>query len=280
MNKKNRKLLLFKYVFVAFILFSFISTTSLTSGEKITAKMDSLFNQIKAKISPGALMMLKTASKNFGKEINFSSRTQDDLALAKNKCRSFSFPGPGIDVSEAAFLVMMQATKDMDDDIRMIMAEIKAMTKAKQKLRDLIKDLNKWLSEELGSTDDSEIENEAVGASKNKQLKMKQIKVFRPVPKKYPPILKLKMKTKNYGLEYFIAPKIKTPGQLKNKPKPYLKEILGKYESDLESLRRLLEELSLKLQVMMDRRSKIIQTISIILKKISSSEDTIINNIK
>ncbi|TFG57013.1 MAG: hypothetical protein E4H35_04290, partial [Candidatus Aminicenantes bacterium] len=42
-----------------------------------------------------------------------------------------------MDISEAAFIVLSMATKDMDDDIRMIMVEIKAMNAAKQKLRDL-----------------------------------------------------------------------------------------------------------------------------------------------
>jgi len=40
------------------------------------------------------------------------------------------------------------------------------------------------------------------------------------------------------------------------------------------------KELSLKLQILMDRRAKIIQTLSNILKKISQTSDTIIANIK
>jgi putative addiction module CopG family antidote len=64
--------------------------------------------------------------------------------------RIFSGAGiSGMDVSEAAFIVMMQATKDMDEDLKMIMVEIKAMTAAKQHLRDLIKELNAWISLEM-----------------------------------------------------------------------------------------------------------------------------------
>ena len=40
------------------------------------------------------------------------------------------------------------------------------------------------------------------------------------------------------------------------------------------------EEMSLKLQVQMERRSKIIQTLSNILKKISNTQDGMISNIK
>jgi hypothetical protein len=51
-------------------------------------------------------------------------------------------------------------------------------------------------------------------------------------------------------------------------------------EQELDSLGGLSEELSLKLQILMDRRSKIIQTLSNILKKISQTSDSIISNIK
>jgi hypothetical protein len=69
----------------------------------------------------------------------------------------------GIDVSEAAFFVMMMATKDMDDDIRAIMAEIKSVNAAKQTLRALIKDFNTWISAEMSKHPDSQdIDNDTV----------------------------------------------------------------------------------------------------------------------
>ncbi len=59
---------------------------------------------------------------------------------------------------------------------------------------------------------------------------------------------------------------------------------LEKYTEDMEdtmdTLNRLSEELSLKMQLLMDRRAKIIQTLSNILKKISQTSDTLISNIK
>ena len=53
--------------------------------------------------------------------------------------------------SEAAFLVLCMATKDMDDDIRQIMAEIKAMNQAKQKMRDSINELDNAIAGEIGN---------------------------------------------------------------------------------------------------------------------------------
>ncbi len=80
-----------------------------------------------------------------------------DLATLEKETaldRIFSAAGiSGMEASEAAFLVLAMATNDMDDDLRMIMAEIKATNAAKQKLRDQIKDLNEWISEVMGKAE-------------------------------------------------------------------------------------------------------------------------------
>jgi hypothetical protein len=47
------------------------------------------------------------------------------------------------DLEAVAFIVMMQATNDMDKDLKAIMDEVKSMTAAKAKLRDLINQVNK-----------------------------------------------------------------------------------------------------------------------------------------
>jgi len=52
----------------------------------------------------------------------------------------------GMDESEAAFIVLSMATKDMDEDVKEIMIEIKAMTAAKQRMRELIEELNRSIA--------------------------------------------------------------------------------------------------------------------------------------
>lgn len=47
------------------------------------------------------------------------------------------------DIEAVAFIVLMQATKDMDDDLKMIMAEMKAIIATKQNLRVFVANLNK-----------------------------------------------------------------------------------------------------------------------------------------
>jgi len=48
----------------------------------------------------------------------------------------------------------------------------------------------------------------------------------------------------------------------------------------LEAMNEMSEELSLRLQMMMDRRSKFIQTLSNMMKKISQTQDSIVGNLK
>lgn len=55
-------------------------------------------------------------------------------------------------------------------------------------------------------------------------------------------------------------------------------ELKGKL--DIESMGGLSEEISMRLQMMLDKRSKVIRPISNIMKEISSTQDTLVQNIK
>jgi len=51
-------------------------------------------------------------------------------------------------------------------------------------------------------------------------------------------------------------------------------------KADLDRMNKLSEQTSLRLQMTMDRRSKFIETLSVLMKKISTTRDTLIQNIK
>src|SRR5579864_352434 len=51
------------------------------------------------------------------------------------------YPGGG-DIEALCFLVLMEATRDMDSDLQTIMAEVKAQTNAKQALRRQMRAIN------------------------------------------------------------------------------------------------------------------------------------------
>jgi hypothetical protein len=196
--------------------------------------------------------------------------------------RIFSNAGiSGMDASEAAFLVLAMATKDMDDDLRMIMAEIKAANAAKQKLRDQIKDLNDWISEAMGKAGDpsksSDIDNSQVSgkppatAARTQPAKVAPIRSVSP-QKASSPVIRL---------EYVKAPKIRPlPPRNSDVSVSSLKSLLDENKDLLDGLNEFSEMTTLRLQMTMDRRSKFISTLSQMMKKTSTTQDTLVQNIK
>jgi hypothetical protein len=196
--------------------------------------------------------------------------------------RIFSAAGiSGMDASEAAFLVLAMATKDMDDDLRMIMAEIKAANAAKQKLRDQIKDLNDWISEAMGKAGDpsksSDIDNNKVsGKPPATAARTQSVKV--------PPIRSASLQKASspvIHLEYVKAPTIRPlPPRNSDVSVSSLKALLDEDKDQLDGLNELSEMTTLRLQMTMDRRSKFISTLSQMMKKTSTTQDTLVQNIK
>jgi hypothetical protein len=209
---------------------------------------------------------------------------KDFAAMEKETAmdRIFSAAGiTGMDASEAAFLVLAMATRDMDDDLRMIMAEIKATNAAKQKLRDQIRDLNKWISEEMGKPGDnpksSDINNTKVSgkrpsaAARTQPAKVAPIRSA-PVQKASSPVIRF---------EYVKAPTIPPlPPRNSNVPVSSLKSLLNEIKGQLDGLNEFSEMTSLRLQMTMDRRSKFISTLSQMMKKMSTTQDVLVQNIK
>jgi len=208
-----------------------------------------------------------------------------DLATLEKETaadRVFSDAGiTGMDASEAAFLVLAMATKDMDDDLRMIMAEIKAANAAKQKLRDQIKDLNKWISEAMGEAGDrresSDIDNSNSGKPAATAARTQQ-------PVKVPPIRSASLRTAFspvIRLEYVKAPSVRPlPPRNSDVSVSSLKSLLDEIKGQVDGLNELSEMTSLRLQMTMDRRSKFISTLSQMMKKTSTTQDVLVQNIK
>ena len=221
------------------------------------------------RLQPSGLRKLETMARALAPGIaagdDFESlRTSTDL-----KVRA-TFPGlTAADVTEAAFIVMVMATKDMDEDIRMIMAEIKATNAAKQKIRELIKELDAWIAQEMskpaGSGDIGDIR---VSGSK------------KPAPLHRRVNLEAKASPAIH-LDYLKTPIIPTlPPRTSGLPASGLKSLRDDLKSDLDGMNEMSEMTSLRLQMTMDRRSKFIQTLSNIMKKMSTTQDALVQNIK
>jgi hypothetical protein len=188
---------------------------------------------------------------------NSSARSRGDANANGNTNSNARSRGDGNNLSDSdiegvAFIVMMQATNDMDKDLKAIMDEVKSMTAAQAKLRDLINQVNK------------DVANNA------KQDAPCLTPVCRSLPSQ---LSQLAAMTAN----------LQKPVRMQVPPHvtfASLQSLENQLKQQLDSMNELSEMTSLRLQMMMDRRSKFISTLSNIMKKISTTQDTLVQNLK
>jgi putative addiction module CopG family antidote len=168
----------------------------------------------------------------------------------------------GADIEALVFLVLMQAVKDADQDLKMIMAEIKAMTAAKDNLRELISKVNKDVAANAGQKDKQPPLNFSTGMGSEEAYHHAQMPVADP--------------ESEHGLKF-------VPTNLYNDhldDVAQLRCVQDDLKGQLDSMGEMSELTSLLLQMAMDRRSKVISTLSNILKKISTTQETLVQNLK
>lgn len=168
----------------------------------------------------------------------------------------------GADIEAMIFFILMQAAKDANEDLRSIMAEMKAIIAAKQKLRALISKINKDVSHNVGQKDRTPPLNFSKGMGSQKAYHKVQMPV--PDPESVGGVRLIP--TDLYEGEILEVEDLKTIQE----------ELKGK----LDSMSEMSEMTSLRLQMIMDRRSKFISTLSNIMKKISSTQDILVQNLK
>jgi hypothetical protein len=138
-----------------------------------------------------------------------------------------TLPGENVDIETLAFIVLMQASKSAQDDLKAIMAQVKAINRAKEKQREL---LNKLKAAESSPRTALDFES----------------------------VVQLMLTI-------------------------YAKQLEAEFEAiqeDIDSLSELGEMESLRLQLAMDRLSKMMSTLSNLMKKISDTTNQIVQNLK
>ena len=140
------------------------------------------------------------------------------------------------DIMALAFIVMMEAAKAQSDDLKSVMAGVKAINQQKQGLRDTLNQLDA-------------LKADCVAHPENCQ----------PM-----------------GIDPRVL-QARRPGQLSVQDIDNAKETV---QNKLDSMSEMGETESLRLQMAMDRLSKLMSTLSNVLKKSSETSDEIIQNIK
>jgi hypothetical protein len=158
------------------------------------------------------------------------------------------------DLEALAFLVLMDAAKSAEDDLNLIMAETKAITNSKQALRDIL----------------SEVNRDVASSDKSKPS----------APCNTPTCRSLAVRVSQIEAQAPASPKVR---RLQVRPNPTfadLNTVQSDFKSRLDSMNEMSEMTSMRLQMAMDRRSKFMDALSNIMKKISDTSESVVQNIK
>jgi hypothetical protein len=172
------------------------------------------------------------------------------------------------DLEAVAFIVLMQATSDMDKDLKMVMAEVKSMTAAKAKLRELISQVNKDVAKNATQKKNDEgqytgkLEFDGGGLGSPEAYLNAKVPVPNPESQQ--------------GFDMVETELMGTAPVNVDE----LKAIQQNLKEKLDSMNEVSEMTSLRLQMIMDRRAKMISTLTNVMKKISTTQDNVVANLK
>jgi len=152
----------------------------------------------------------------------------------------------------------MQASKSAQEDVESIMTKVKEINKQKESLRHA----KETMQRDGVNTAPVQLDSFKLLLATAKVKKDNTTSNIRP-------------------LKLDSASSIKTSALWKNKiTKPELDRMVDEAKSDLDSMSEMGEMESLRLQMAMDRMSKMMSTLSNLLKKISDTSSSIIQNLK
>jgi hypothetical protein len=175
-------------------------------------------------------------------------------------------PGLGLlaaggDIAELAFVVLMEATRDADQDLRDIMAGVRAVTHAKAQLRKVLARAERDVAENTGASD-GQLTFGPDGLGSEESYHHAALPV--PDPGSVGGVRAL--------LTDLHPGPVTTEDQLH--------AIRDDLRDRLDSMSAMSEMTALRLQMAMDRRSKFVEALSNIMKKIDSTQETIVQNLK
>ena len=231
------------------ILLSFLFCSLLFNAFSATAQnepspeAEAFYNKAMAEINAKHVRWIKTTAT----EVNEKKLSPDDV---KNKAQAYGVLGSlnGMDIEAIAFLVLMQASKSAQEDLKAIMAQVKALHEQKAKQRELLSKMQQQKPMTAALLDSFHLLS-------NRTIALQQ--------GRNPESIKL----------------VRSP-RAKQVSKADLDAMAVKLKSDLDSMSEMGEMESLRLQMLMDQKSKMISTLSNLLKKMHDTQQSIIQNLK
>ena len=246
----------------------FILTLSAEPTQDVQKEIKKQNLRITKLLQRTAKQKIARASKEYENRVLASNWQVDYHDAAVDAVRSQFGNLPTQDIDVLIQLVMFELWESEDEALKEMLDEMHRMNQAKKKQREYINNLK-----EQKTSLQSKMRQESKVLLKQPPTASVQKKP-RPV-RKSPKMAS----TRHLRIKYPKTPNI-VYKNTKNMNLAELDKYVEEMEHKMDTLSGLSEELSLKLQILMERRAKIIQTLSNILKKISQTSDTLIANIK
>jgi hypothetical protein len=171
------------------------------------------------------------------------------------------------DIEAMAFMVLMQAARSAQEDLKAIMAQVKSVAAAREGERVVLERLEKDLAASAGLGPADPVEPAKDGCL---ALGVGCAKTGAAAGSGADPELVDALVRRAYDRAYGDGVKTKAD----------LDHMIDQIKNDLDSLSEMGEMESLRLQMAMDRMSKMMSTLSNMLKKISDTSNAIIQNMK
>jgi putative addiction module CopG family antidote len=206
----------------------------------------------------------------FVKKMVDSGRYDDTAEVVRESVRRFQRQTElaslgdlgGADIEALAFLVLMQAAKSAQEDLKAIMARVKAINEAKSALRDLMSSVSKDVAANAGQKNGEPPLDFSEGVGSEKAYHRALLPVAEPTSDgTIPTVLAELHKGRITQVDQLRAIRESLAG------KPDSLTDLGEFEQ-------------LRLQMAMDRRSKAMSVLSNVLKKMSEAQAAIVANLK
>lgn len=232
-----------KVTFLFFISMFFTSVLA-TAQTKLSPDQEVFYTKLMSGMNARHVSWVRTTAA----EVKEKNLTEQEIRNRASRHVAQGVSGSQ-DIEALVGLVMMQCAKDQQEDLKSIMAQVKALKEQKEKLRNLIENANKQQTISALQMDSIDLLNRKTVALKQRQN---------------PDTIKL----------------VRTSSRVKTVSKSEMDALVAKLKNDLDSMSEMGEMESLRLQMAMDRMSKMMSTLSNLLKKISKTADEIVQNLK
>lgn len=222
-----------------------LASSAVSAQQKFPDSAEVVFNRAMGEINTKYVSWIRSAAQ----QVNEKNLGEPDVM--KMATRQWAVLGniKDADIEALCFLVLMQAAKSAQEDLKAIMAKVKSINEQKAGQKELLSKMQQQRSMTNVQLDSFKfIQNKTIALQKGSD----------------PDTVKF----------------VRSTSRLKPVSKTEINEMADKMKNDLDSMSEMGEMESLRLQMAMDRMSKMMSTLSNLLKKISDTAQSITQNLK